>query len=123
MISPDHHLYHHSYFFNKAFIDPFSPLNERDVKVMETTMGEIHEHFKDHVRQSRGDRIGATDESELFSGAFWTGHRAVELGLADGVKTAHAHLRQEFGDRVRTVWLRPGESPLAQLMGAEVECL
>ncbi len=67
---------------SKAMLDPFSPVDEGDVAHMKTLMAQIHEQFKAAVRGGRGDRL-STDNA-VFSGTFWTGEQAVELGLADG---------------------------------------
>lgn len=67
---------------SKAMLDPFSPVNEQDVDHMRGLMAQIHTQFKDAVRTGRGERLA--DDPSLFSGSFWTGEQAVELGLADG---------------------------------------
>lgn len=66
---------------HKAILDPFSPLNEEDVALAGQVLEEIHTAFIDAVKLGRGDRLG--DDEKLFSGLFWTGKRAIELGLAD----------------------------------------
>jgi len=99
---------------NKAVLDPFSPTKEEDVQILRETMIEIHEHFKEHVRNQRGDRIAGQNEEELFSGRFWAGRKAVDLGLADGVLTLNGHLKREYGDRVRV--MRVTANPLQQLL-------
>ena len=44
-------------------------------------LDQIHQQFIDVVKAGRGKRLKETPE--LFSGLFWTGQQAVELGLAD----------------------------------------
>jgi protease IV len=44
-------------------------------------LNQIHKQFIDVVKAGRGKRL--KDSPELFSGLFWTGQQAVELGLAD----------------------------------------
>jgi len=68
---------------NKAFLDPFSPLEPRQVEHAKALLGEIHQQFIDVVRKGRGTRL--KDSPELFSGLFWTGAKSVELGLTDGL--------------------------------------
>jgi ClpP class serine protease len=65
---------------------------------------ELHETFIDHVKSSRGDRL--QDHPELFTGAFWTGNKSVELGLADGIghlvpKMKELYRRQDPFRRLR----------------------
>ena len=52
------------------------------------------------MRERRGDRLRGTPE-ELFSGEFWTGKRALELGLIDGIDDLRSAMRRRFGDDVR----------------------
>jgi protease IV len=68
---------------NKAFLDPFSPLNNKQEKYAKEMLNEIHQQFIDVVRQGRGERL--KDDPELFSGTVWTGERSIKLGLADAV--------------------------------------
>ena len=44
----------------------------------------------------RGDRLSTS--TELFDGEVWTGARAVELGLVDGLGTARGVLAERFPD-------------------------
>ena len=44
-------------------------------------LDQIHQQFIDVVKAGRGKRLKETPE--LFTGLFWTGQQAVELGLAD----------------------------------------
>jgi len=67
---------------NKAFLDPFSPLEPRQVEHAKALLGEIHEQFIEVVRKGRGARL--KDSPELFSGLIWTGAKSIELGLTDG---------------------------------------
>ena len=47
---------------------------------------------------------GEKKTDKLFDGTIWTGRKAVELGLADGVGNLHGVLREKFGEKLR---LRP----------------
>lgn len=67
---------------NKAFLDPFLPMEANQVAHAKTMLGEIHQQFIDVVRKGRGERL--KEAPELFSGLFWTGAKSIELGLADG---------------------------------------
>jgi ClpP class serine protease len=37
----------------------------------------------------------------LFSGAFWSGPKALELGLIDGISDVRSKMRELYGDKVR----------------------
>lgn len=67
---------------NKAILDPFSPLKEKDVAFAQTMLDEVHQQFIDVVRQGRGDRLKETPDT--FSGLFWSGAASIRMGLADG---------------------------------------
>ena len=66
---------------NKAMLDPFSPVEEKDVRHVKQLMNEVHEQFVSVVREGRGRRLKETPE--MFSGLIWSGEKSVELGLAD----------------------------------------
>lgn len=88
---------------NKAMLDPFSREDPEDVERLKAIQADVHDAFKQHVRERRGGRLKAADDI-LFNGEFWTGRRALELGLIDGLGDLRGILRQRFGDKVR---LRP----------------
>ena len=66
---------------NKGFLDPFSPQTEAQRKHAQNMLNRIHAQFIEVVKKGRGDRLKETPD--MFSGLFWTGQQAVELGLAD----------------------------------------
>lgn len=100
----------------KAILDPFRPEQAEDVAHLKALQSEIHEGFKAWVRERRGQRLQAPDE-ELFSGAFWTGARAVDLGLADGIGEARSVLRRRFGEKARLLPLERRRGLLSGLLG------
>lgn len=68
---------------NKAMLDPFSPLDEKDKRHVQALMKDVHEQFIGAVREGRGARLKETPE--MFSGLIWTGQQSIELGLADAL--------------------------------------
>jgi len=68
---------------NKGFLDSFSPLRDKDVAFAKAMLDEVHQQFIQSVRQGRGKRL--KESPEMFSGLIWSGARAVEMGLADGL--------------------------------------
>ena len=66
---------------NKGFLDPFSPQSETQRAFAQSMLDQIHQQFIAVVKAGRGDRL--KDTPEMFSGLFWSGQQAVELGLAD----------------------------------------
>jgi signal peptide peptidase SppA len=85
----------------KAMLDPFLPENPDDVERLKTVQREIHQGFIELVKQSRGARLKGPEET-LFSGEYWTGPTAIELGLADRLGDLRSTLRERFGDEVVT---------------------
>ena len=66
---------------NKGFLDPFSPQTEKQRVYAQAMLNQIHQQFITVVKAGRGQRLKETPE--MFTGLFWTGQQAVELGLAD----------------------------------------
>ena len=66
---------------NKGFLDPFSPQTEKQRAYAQSMLNQIHVQFIDAVKAGRGQRLKETPET--FSGLFWSGQQAVEMGLAD----------------------------------------
>jgi protease-4 len=66
---------------NKGFMDPFSPQSDKQKQHAQAMLNEIHQQFIAVVREGRGKRLHETPET--FSGSFWTGARAIDMGLAD----------------------------------------
>ena len=66
---------------NKGFLDPFSPQSDKQRAYAQGMLDQIHQQFIAVVKAGRGERLKETPET--FSGLFWSGQQAVELGLAD----------------------------------------
>lgn len=91
---------------NKSMLDPFRPEQPEDVVRLKRLQAEIHDGFKDWVRERRG-RLLKGDENTLFSGEFWTARRGIDLGLVDGFGELRATLQQRYGDKVRLPVIGP----------------
>lgn len=66
---------------NKGFLDPFSPQTAPQRAHAQAMLDQIHQQFIGVVKAGRGQRLKETPET--FSGLFWTGEQAVQMGLAD----------------------------------------
>ncbi|MDR0273889.1 MAG: S49 family peptidase [Burkholderiaceae bacterium] len=66
---------------NKGFLDPFSPMTAEQKRFAQAMLDQIHRQFIDVVKKGRGERL--KEMPEIFSGLFWTGEQAIDLGLAD----------------------------------------
>jgi protease-4 len=76
---------------NKGLLDPFSPLNKTQRAHAQNMLDQIHRQFIAVVREGRGERLKETPE--MFSGLFWTGEQAVQMGLADDLSNLSAVAR------------------------------
>ncbi|NKN32076.1 S49 family peptidase [Marichromatium bheemlicum] len=80
---------------NKGILDPFSPLPESQRVFIQGVLDTLHQQFIEVVKTGRGDRLQGGDE--LFSGLFWSGEQALELGLIDGLASAGTVAREQLG--------------------------
>jgi signal peptide peptidase SppA len=103
---------------SKAMLDPFIPEDPKDVERLTAIQEDVHEQFKSWIRERRGARIGEKPD-ELFDGTFWTGRKAVELGLTDGVGNLHAVLREKFGEKVKLRPIKVARGWLQKRFGVE----
>lgn len=71
---------------NKLFLDPFSPMSEKQHNFALALTKNVHEQFIQAVKKGRGDRL--KNDPVIFSGLAWTGEQALELGLIDGLGSA-----------------------------------
>jgi len=101
---------------HKGALDPFKAEDPGDVARLRTAQSVIHESFKEMVRTRRAEKISAP-EDQLFSGEFWTGTQAQELGLVDGIGDVRAVMRERFGDKVRFAVMAPRRSWLRERFG------
>jgi len=102
---------------SKSTLDPFQPEKKEDVARLESLLAQMHTGFIDHVKARRGDKLSR--DEKLFTGEFWIGRQAVELGLADGEAHLEPKLKELYGDKVKL--LRYGRKKgLFQRFGASV---
>ena len=85
---------------NKSTLDPFLDEKEEDINRLKNIQLEIHQDFIDVVEESRKEKLNKNSGIELFSGEFWAGKKAKELGLIDGIGNADQILREKYGDDV-----------------------
>jgi protease IV len=80
---------------HKGILDPFSPLKEQDRAFVQTLLEQLHGQFIRVVKEGRGERLKGGDA--VFSGLFWSGEQAVELGLVDGLGSSGSVARDLIG--------------------------
>jgi len=97
---------------SKSMLDPFQKEKPQDVKRLKDLQGDIYQTFIDLVKSRRGEKLKGTD-AKLFTGEFWTGTRALDLGLVDGIGELTAVMQERYGEKVvfrpieeRKSWLK-----------------
>lgn len=81
---------------DKDRLDPFLPQNPDDLKKIQGVMQEIHQNFANAVLEGRKGKLRA-DAATLFTGDFWSGQSALQLGLVDNLGNLMDALEKEFG--------------------------
>ena len=84
---------------NKSTLDPFLDEKKEDIERLKTIQLDLHKDFIKVVEESRGSKLNRSD-IELFSGEFWSGSKAKELGLVDQIGNANEVLKEKFGEDV-----------------------
>ncbi len=85
---------------NKSTLDPFVDAKEEDVQRLKKIQLELHADFIKVVEKSRGKKLKDAEKNNIFTGEFWSGSAALNLGLIDGLGNADQILREKFGDNV-----------------------
>ncbi len=96
---------------NKNILDPFKPEKEEDIARLKSVQQDVHEAFIALVKERRPGKLKGPD-AELFSGAFWSGAKAVEMGLVDGIADARAKMQELHGKDVKLTVVTPDKPGL-----------
>jgi len=102
----------------KLTLDPFQPERDEDVARLKSLQTDIHDQFIAHIESRRGSRLKG-DRKDLFSGAFWTGQRAFDLGLIDGLGDYRQVIAGRFGEKTEFLIIEP-KRKLLSLSGGGV---
>lgn len=84
----------------KDALDPFRPERPEEVEQIKSVQRDVHDVFIGIVKERRAGRLRGAD-SDMFSGAFWSAPKALELGLVDGISDVRTKMRELYGDKVR----------------------
>jgi protease-4 len=98
---------------NKAFLDPFSPSDDKQAYLWQEVLNTTHRQFIEQVKLGRGDRI--KDDPALYSGLVWTGEQALELGLIDGLGSS-SYVAREIIQAEKLVDYTPRQEPWKQII-------
>ena len=99
---------------NKAILDPFLPEQQENIAILKAVQKDIFENFVNLVKERRNNKINFENE-ELFSGAFWSGKKSLELGLIDGIADFRSKMQEKFGHDVEFIKISSKKSFLKNL--------
>ena len=86
---------------SKSFLDPFKAEKKEDIRRLKIIQEQIHENFISYVKTRRSLKLKKNKENEIFSGLFWVGQKAIDLGLADEMGSIHEIIKQRFGKKAK----------------------
>jgi len=104
---------------NKAILDPFREERAEDVKILTSAQKDVHESFINLVKSRRGKKLKIEEEDRLFSGEFWSGKKAIELGLADGSADMYSFIQAKYGKNIKFVKTMKPKNWLKRKLGIE----
>ncbi|MFD1695229.1 S49 family peptidase [Roseibium aestuarii] len=105
---------------NKVILDPFQPEKEEDIAYLKTLQLEIHDVFIEMVRERRGDVL--SEDPNIFTGRFWTGRTARDLGLVDGIGDVRQVIKDRFGEDAELELIQPSRGFFGRrLLGLSAE--
>ena len=90
---------------NKSVLDPFLPEKKADIDRLKALQLEIHHVFIDLVKEARGGRL--VEHKDMFTGLFWTGGVAKDLGLVDEIGDLRSRLKALYGKKTKISLLEP----------------
>ncbi len=106
---------------NKSTLDPFLEEKKEDIDRLKNIQLDLHKDFIEVVEKSRSTRLKKTKEIELFSGEFWSGRKALELGLIDGIGSVNEILTRKYGDDVVIKKFEKTKGWLAKKFSSEIQ--
>ena len=105
---------------SKSFLDPFKEEKIDDVKRLKDIQEQIHENFISYVKSRRGKKIEEKNTDEVFSGLFWVGNKAIELGLADGIGSIYEVINKRFGKKAKIKFIDQKKSFLQRKLSTSL---
>ena len=97
---------------NKSMLDPFKPEDPEHVERLLTLQEDIHQSFKEFVKDRRKDKLNDIDEN-LFNGDIWTGNQAKDIGLVDDIGDMRSVIQEKYGLKTKFIEI-PLKSGLIQ---------
>ena len=106
---------------NKSTLDPFLDEKKEDIERLKNIQLDLHKDFIDVVEKSRSKKLKKENGVDLFTGEFWSGRKALELGLIDGIGNANEIIREKFGENVIIKRFEKNKGWLARKLSSETQ--
>ena len=106
---------------NKSTLDPFVDEKEEDVQRLKKIQLELHSHFIKVVEKSRGKKLKDPEKNNIFTGEFWSGSTALNLGLIDGIGNADQILKEKFGKDIVIKKFEKQKSFIAKKLSSSIQ--
>ena len=105
---------------SKSFLDPFKEEKKEDIDRLKNIQEQIHDNFIDYVKDRRGSKLDQNKLDDIFSGLFWVGKKAIDLGLADGIGSLNQVLEKKFGKKVKIKMISQKKSFLQRRLSSSI---
>ena len=105
---------------SKSFLDPFKEEKKEDIDRLKDIQEQIHENFINYVKSRRGTKLNQVKLEEIFSGLFWVGDKAIDLGLVDGIGTITQVLEKKFGKKIKIKMINQKKSFLQRRFSSSI---
>ena len=106
---------------NKSTLDPFLDEKKEDIERLKNIQLDLHKDFIEVVEKSRSAKLKKNNGIELFSGEFWSGRKALELGLIDGIGNPTEILREKYGEDIIIKKFEKNKNWLARKLSSETQ--
>ncbi len=101
---------------NKSVLDPFQPTKSSDIKLVKALQKTIYDHFTENVKERRKGKLTQNDDI-IFNGEFWTGQKALDYGLIDGIDDLYSFINKRYGNEVKIEYIENKQSWFKRKLG------
>ena len=105
---------------SKSFLDPFKEEKQEDIDRLKNIQEQIHDNFINYVKDRRGSKLDQNKLDDIFSGLFWVGNKAIDLGLADGIGALKPILEEKFGKKINIKMISQKKSFLQRRFSSSI---
>ncbi|MDG2106147.1 MAG: signal peptide peptidase SppA [Gammaproteobacteria bacterium] len=102
---------------DKTILDPFNRLTEKHRLHLKTLLASIHDQFISDIQKSRSGKI---DQSNVFTGLFWTGTEALKIGLIDEIASIY-DVNGKYFDNIELIIYNKEDNFFKDLMKTAIE--